>query len=354
MSRRNHRSLQGHPLNINAPAFIPTHTHTSPQEVPPVEVVIVKPVVKKPKVKPVRAMVSAPLGSRSWLRPDKMFLALEDKIELIVHRFTPPQKAPTKITDIIHTLHNIRPSDQPINFNDLDSSDSSHQTPVASQNSSITSSVHHSVSRTPIQPEQHQSQVLPIIEPSQHTHIVPLNIASLLPVVVSRVENVESQAAENIENEQEDDTPSIQEETEEEDNDDDDPENDAQGIQTSNTPAQNTHQIIHNLIQQEEDPLADITRTTPPHMHTARGSPITVTPPCSEDRASIDIVRASTTHDIFTSPGQDGDSTQTNYDEEPRSAATNQRIDRHSPRLGQRHAYQPPDPEDPTQKYHLM
>eukprot|EP00919_Chromeraceae_sp_WS-2016_P022356 GHVR01053106.1.p1 GENE.GHVR01053106.1~~GHVR01053106.1.p1 ORF type:complete len:118 (-),score=3.36 GHVR01053106.1:410-763(-) len=97
-------------------------------------------------MKPVRAMVSAPLGSKSWLRPDKMFLALDDKIELI-HRFTPPAKAPKEIIDIIHSLHNIRPANIPINFEDLDSSESSARTPIVSQNSSETSSVHHSVSQ---------------------------------------------------------------------------------------------------------------------------------------------------------------------------------------------------------------
>eukprot|EP00919_Chromeraceae_sp_WS-2016_P076324 GHVR01180397.1.p1 GENE.GHVR01180397.1~~GHVR01180397.1.p1 ORF type:complete len:364 (-),score=46.42 GHVR01180397.1:1242-2333(-) len=201
--------LQGQQLNINAPAFISphthTHTHTSPQEVIREEIIAVKPVVKKPKIKPVRAMVSAPLGSKSWLRPDKMFLALEDKIELIVHRYTPPQKAPKLITEIIHSLHNIRPGDQPVNFEDLDSSDSSNKTPAVSQNSSETSSVHHSVSRTPISHTQDLSPIIHTVESSQPTQVVPLTPADILPVVVSQEGNVESQTDQVNDNEQEDD-----------------------------------------------------------------------------------------------------------------------------------------------------
>eukprot|EP00919_Chromeraceae_sp_WS-2016_P007024 GHVR01016440.1.p1 GENE.GHVR01016440.1~~GHVR01016440.1.p1 ORF type:complete len:796 (+),score=76.11 GHVR01016440.1:51-2438(+) len=245
-----------------------------------------------------------------------MFLALDDKIELIVHRFTPPAKAPKEITEIIHSLHNIRPANIPINFEDLDSSDSSARTPMVSQNSSETSSVHHSVSQVP---------------QATHAHITvnPVEVISNTPVEI-----VDPPA--DTTNDEE--TPSIQEESDQEDDDDGPPEN-----------------RDHILIPQSRnvsiiDPLSDITRTTPPHMHTARGSPITITPAVSEDRTSIDLLRDMHSADVVITPSHERASTLTNFDEEPRSAATNQRFERHSPRLGQRQAYQPPNPEDPAQK----
>eukprot|EP00919_Chromeraceae_sp_WS-2016_P025280 GHVR01059760.1.p2 GENE.GHVR01059760.1~~GHVR01059760.1.p2 ORF type:complete len:248 (+),score=68.19 GHVR01059760.1:2-745(+) len=110
-------------LNAEAEEFVPQETNNE-QDTPTQK-------IKKPRAAPTKTTITAPLGTKSWIRPNKLFIALEESVELLVHRFKAPQeKAPKVLTDFIHTLYNIRPAEIDITLSEVKEDTNNPDSPV--------------------------------------------------------------------------------------------------------------------------------------------------------------------------------------------------------------------------------